>query len=107
MEKIDIEQEEIRIISKKLNKMVESMVNEKMNDNEELRYKSHYEAVMHELTRELESANQMIDDYKENGFTLNALEMEGYRRGLTTMINEFRNWEKYLREERLLNLGIE
>jgi hypothetical protein len=49
----------------------------------------------------------MIDDYKENGFTLNALEMEGYRRGLTTMINEFRNWEKYLREERLLNLGIE
>jgi soluble cytochrome b562 len=107
MEKIDIEQEEIRIIAKKLNKMVESMVNEKFNDNEELRYKKHYEAVMHELNRELESANQMIDDYKENGFTLNALEMEGYRRGLTTMINEFKDWEKYLREERLLNLGIE
>jgi|LauGreDrversion4_2_1035121.scaffolds.fasta_scaffold16436_6 soluble cytochrome b562 len=107
MEKIDIEQEEIRIIAKKLNKMVESMVNEKFNDNEELRYKKHYEAVMHELNRELESANQMIDDYKENGFTLNALEMEGYRRGLTTMINEFNDWEKYLREERLLNLGIE
>jgi soluble cytochrome b562 len=107
MEKIDIEQEEIRIIAKKLNKMVESMVNEKFNDNEELRYKKHYEAVMHELNQELESANQMIDDYKENGFTLNALEMEGYRRGLTTMINEFKDWEKYLREERLLNLGIE
>lgn len=107
MEKINIEQEEIRIISKKLNQMVESMVNEKLNDNEELRYKSHYEAVMQELNRELESANQTIDDYKENGFTLNALEMEGYRRGLTTMINEFRDWEKYLREERLINLGIE
>lgn len=107
MEKINIEQEEIRIIAKKLNQMVESMVNEKLNDNEELRYKNHYEAVMHELNRELESANQMIDDYKENGFTLNALEMEGYRRGLTTMINEFKDWEKYLREERLLNLGIE
>jgi soluble cytochrome b562 len=107
MEKINIEQEEIRIISKKLNQMVESMVNEKLNDNEELRYKSHYEAVMQELNRELESANQTIDDYKENGFTLNALEMEGYRRGLTTMINEFKDWEKYLREERLLNLGIE
>ncbi len=107
MKKLDIEQEEIRIISKKLNQMVESMVNEKLNDNEELRYKSHYEAVMHELNRELESANQMIDDYKENGFTLNALEMEGYRRGLTTMINEFKDWEKYIREERLLNLGIE
>ena len=106
MEKI-IEQEEIRIISKKLNQMVESMVKEKLNDNEELRYKSHYEAVMDELNRELESANQMIDDYKENGFTLNALEMEGYRRGLTTMINEFKGWEKYLREERLLNLGVE
>lgn len=106
MEKI-IEQEEIRIISKKLNQMVESMVKEKLNDNEELRYKNHYEAVMDELNRELESANQMIDDYKENGFTLNALEMEGYRRGLTTMINEFKDWEKYLREERLLNLGIE
>ena len=107
MEKINIEQEEIRIIAKKLNQMVESMVNEKLNDNEELRYKKHYEAVMHELNRELESANQTIDDYKENGFTLNALEMEGYRRGLTTMINEFKDWEKYLREERLLNLGIE
>lgn len=107
MEKINIEQEEIRIISKKLNKMVESMVNEKLNDSEELRYKSHYEAVMDQLNRELESANQTIDDYKENGFTLNALEMEGYRRGLTTMINEFKDWEKYLREERLLNLGIE
>jgi soluble cytochrome b562 len=107
MEKINIEQEEIRIISKKLNQMVESMVNEKLNDNEELRYKSHYEAVMDQLNRELESANQTIDDYKENGFTLNALEMEGYRRGLTTMINEFKDWEKYLREERLLNLGIE
>lgn len=107
MEKIKIEQEEIRIISKKLNQMVDSMVKEKLNDNEELRYKSHYEAVMQELNRELESANQMIDDYKENGFTLNALEMEGYRRGLTTMINEFKDWEKYLREERLLNLGIE
>ena len=87
--------------------MVESMVNEKLNDNEELRYKNHYEAVMHELNRELESTNQTIDDYKENGFTLNALEMEGYRRGLTTMLNEFKNWEKYLREERLINLGIE
>jgi soluble cytochrome b562 len=107
MEKINIEQEEIRIIAKKLNQMVESMVNEKLNDNEELRYKSHYEAVMDQLNRELESANQTIDDYKENGFTLNALEMEGYRRGLTTMINEFKDWEKYLREERLLNLGIE
>jgi soluble cytochrome b562 len=107
MEKINIEQEEIRIISKKLNQMVESMVNEKLNDNEELRYKSHYEAVMDQLNRELESANQTIDDYKENGFTLNALEMEGYRRGLTTMINEFKDWEKYLREERLINLGIE
>ena len=107
MEKINIEQEEIRIIAKKLNQMVESMVNEKLNDNEELRYKNHYEAVMHELNRELESTNQTIDDYKENGFTLNALEMEGYRRGLTTMINEFRDWEKYLREERLINLGIE
>lgn len=107
MEKIKIEQEEIRIISKKLNQMVESMVNEKLNDNEELRYKSHYEAVMDQLNRELESANQTIDDYKENGFTLNALEMEGYRRGLTTMINEFKDWEKYLREERLINLGIE
>jgi soluble cytochrome b562 len=107
MEKINIEQEEIRIIAKKLNQMVESMVNEKLNDNEELRYKNHYEAVMHELNRELESTNQMIDDYKENGFTLNALEMEGYRRGLTTMLNEFKDWEKYLREERLINLGIE
>lgn len=107
MEKIKIEQEEIRIISKKLNQMVESMVNEKLNDNEELRYKSHYEAVMDQLNRELESANQTIDDYKENGFTLNALEMEGYRRGLTTMLNEFKDWEKYLREERLINLGIE
>ena len=73
MEKINIEQEEIRIIAKKLNQMVESMVNEKLNDNEELRYKSHYEAVMHELNRELESTNQTIDDYKENGFTLNAI----------------------------------
>ena len=107
MEKINIEQEEIRIIAKKLNQMVESMVNEKLNDNEELRYKSHYEAVMDQLNRELESANQTIDDYKENGFTLNALEMEGYRRGLTTMLNEFKDWEKYLREERLINLGIE
>ena len=107
MEKINIEQEEIRIIAKKLNQMVESMVNEKLNDNEELRYKSHYEAVMDQLNRELESANQTIDNYKENDFTLNALEMEGYRRGLTTMINEFKDWEKYLREERLLNLGIE
>jgi len=107
MEKIDIEQEEIRIISKKLNKMVESMVNEKMNANEELRYKSHYESVIDHLERELETANHCIEDFKENGFTMNAIEMEGYRRGLTTMINEFRSWEKYLREERLLNLGIE
>ena len=98
---------EILEIASELNSLVNKKVKEKLNDNEELRYKSHYEAVMHELNRELESANQMIDDYKENGFTLNALEMEGYRRGLTTMINEFKDWEKYLREERLLNLGIE
>lgn len=98
---------EILEIAKSLNSLVDQKVKEKLNDNEELRYKSHCEAVMHELNRELESANQMIDDYKENGFTLNALEMEGYRRGLTTMLNEFKDWEKYLREERLLNLGIE
>lgn len=98
---------EILEIASELNSLVNKKLKEKLNDNEELRYKSHYEAVMHELNRELESANQMIDDYKENGFTLNALEMEGYRRGLTTMINEFKDWEKYLREERLLNLSIE
>lgn len=102
----EIDDETFRM-ARQLNVLIDNKVNEKLNHNEELRYKSHYEAVMDQLNRELESANQIIDDYKENGFTLNALEMEGYRRGLTTMINEFKDWEKYLREERLLNLGIE
>ena len=102
----EIDDETFRM-ARELNVLIDKKVKEKLSDNEELRYKSHYEAVMDELNRELESANQTIDDYKENGFTLNALEMEGYRRGLTTMINEFKDWEKYIREERLLNLGIE
>jgi len=102
----EIDDETFRM-ARELNVLIDKKVKEKLRDNEELRYKSHYEAVMDELNRELESANQTIDDYKENGFTLNALEMEGYRRGLTTMINEFKDWEKYIREERLLNLGIE
>lgn len=100
-------QNEIESIARQLKQIVDANVSDRLYNIEELSYKNHYESVMSELESQLEAANETIEDYKEGGLTINAVEMEGFRRGLTTMINEFRNWEKYIRQDRLDQLGIE
>ena len=101
------EQTEITQIARQLKHIIDENVRDRLYNVEELSYKNHYESVMSELESQLKVANEIIEDYKEGGLTINAVEMEGFRRGLTTMINEFRDWEKYIRQDRLDQLGIE
>jgi hypothetical protein len=50
---------------------------------------------MSELESELKYTNEIIEDFQETNLTFNVIEQEGYKRCLTTMINRFRDFEKY------------
>ena len=64
-------------------------------ENNETKWKNQYENVMNELEGELKYTNEIIEEFKESKLSVNVIEQEGYRRCLKTMINKFRDFEKY------------
>ncbi len=80
-------------ISKELIKMIDNKVS--IIENNDQKFKTHYESVMDELESELKFTSELIEDFKEGGLTINAVEQEGYLRCLKTMVNRFRDWEKF------------
>lgn len=64
-------------------------------ENNGTKWKNQYENVMNELEGELKYTNAIIEEFKESKLSVNVIEQEGYRRCLETMINKFRDFEKY------------
>ena len=56
-------------------------------------WKEYYESIINELKSEVESTKDIIKDYAEESLTVNRIEMEGYLRGLITMIDRFDGWK--------------
>ena len=84
---------DLKEIAKKVQKLIDFEVsNIERNEN---KWKNQYENVMSELESELKYTNEIIEDFQESKLSINIIEQEGYKRCLTTMINRFRDFEKY------------
>lgn len=51
---------------------------------------------MEELEFEMKNTESLIEDYTNAKLPFNKIEQEGYMRCLITMVNRFRDWERYL-----------
>ena len=49
---------------------------------------------MSELESEIRNTEEIIEDFKESKLSVNVIE-EGYLRCLKTMVNRFRDWERW------------
>lgn len=83
----------VRSADSELQKMINYEVSK--IENNETKWKNQYENVMSELESELKYTNEIIEDFQESKLTINIIEQEGYKRCLTTMLNRFRDFEKY------------
>lgn len=83
--------QEVKQIAEKLHEYIQREVQKekgKLTDNGELVTKTQIIKWLQEERMFLEEpTKQTLQDYKENGFELNALEMEGFLRGVTTVYN--------------------
>lgn len=83
---------EIKQIAEKLHEYIQKEVQkekEKLTDNGELVTKTQIIEWLQEERKFLEEpTKQILQDYKATQFDLNALEMEGFLRGVTTVYNE-------------------
>ena len=81
-------------IAKQIAELINNKVSQLKRDDE--KWKTHYNDVMEELESEIKSTEEFIKDFSESKLTINAIEQEGYLRGLKTMVNRFRSDEFYL-----------
>lgn len=84
-------------ITTKINNFIQSEI--ASFTDEDTKWKQHYDSVMENLKYEMEQVKAVIADYKEDNFTVNVIETEGYLRGITTMYNQFKDWEKYVEDK--------
>ena len=80
-------------VAKQLTELINRNVNSLKLDDE--KWKNQYNSVMEELEIEIKSTEELIEDFTESKLTFNKIEQEGYLRCLSTMVNRFRDWEKY------------
>ena len=72
---------------------IENKVNDVNNDDQ--KWKEYYDSVIEELESEIVRTKEAIKEYSEDNLTVNRIEMEGYLRGLITMLNQFERWMSY------------
>lgn len=87
-------EERIEKISEKLLSIIDSEVIKIQNDDQ--KWKNHYDNIMFTLDSEIEYTNDLIADYSESKLTFNKIEQEGYLRCLKTMVSRFREYERHL-----------
>lgn len=80
-------------VAKQLAVLINRNVNSLKLDDE--KWKNQYNYVMEELEIEIRDTEELIEDFTESKLTFNKIEQEGYLRCLRTMVNRFRDWEKY------------
>lgn len=85
------------ITQEEIAKQIADLINEnveRLNHNDK-KYKNLYETIMEDLESEIRYTEELIEDFTESKLTINKIEQEGYLRCLKTMVNRFRDWEKY------------
>jgi hypothetical protein len=85
---------EISDIAKEIKHLIDQNVSKIKHDDQ--KWKNHYDSVMEELESEIETAEVVIEDFKESKLSINLIEQEGYLRCLRTMVNRFRHYENHL-----------
>jgi len=85
---------EISDIAKEIKHLIDQNVSKIKHDDQ--KWKNHYDSVMEELESEIETAEVVIEDFKESKLSINLIEQEGYLRCLRTMVNRFRHYEHHL-----------
>jgi len=88
----------MEITEKEIAKQLAELINKNVNklNNDDQKYKNHYESVMEELEYEIKQAELVIEDYTDAKLTFNKIEQEGYLRCLKTIVNKFRDIENYI-----------
>lgn len=80
-------------VAKQIAELINKNVNQLKHDDE--KWKNQYESVMLELESEIRNTEEIIEDFKESKLSVNVIEQEGYLRCLKTMVNRFRDWERW------------
>ena len=85
------EKEEVLEIARNIESYIQREVNKQVTDDHT--WREHYRTVIDEIEDDLVHTNETIDSYKENRLVVNAIELEGYKRALVTILKCFRSWE--------------
>ena len=88
--------EEIQDIAEKINQLVKMEVQDKLSTSTDWKYEY---LILSDLIEELkEEGEELLEDYKESGLTVNSVEAEGFLRCAMTLYNRVKLHEK-MREE--------
>jgi alanine dehydrogenase len=90
-----------KITEKQIAKDLAELINSKVRqlEDSDQKWKELYSDAIYELERQMSNARDAIKYYKESNLTINAVEQEGYLRGMITMLNYF----KFLQEQFIEN----
>jgi uncharacterized membrane protein YgaE (UPF0421/DUF939 family) len=80
-------------IAKQIAELINKNVNQLKHDDE--KWKNQYDSVLQELESEIKSTEELLEDFTESKLSINLIEQEGYLRCLRTMVNRFRDWERW------------
>lgn len=80
-------------IAKQITELINKNVNQLKHDGQ--KWKNQYDVVMEELESEIKITEETIEDFTESKLQFNKIEQEGYLRCLRTMVNRFRDWERW------------
>lgn len=91
---------DVEEIASLINEIIEHKVEKKRNKVDvSWIWEKHYKAMMDELEYEIGHTDDLIEDFKESKLPINAVEQEGYKRCLMTLVNRFKSWESDVRAE--------
>ena len=80
-------------ITRDISHYIETKVNDINHDDQ--KWKNYYDSIIVELESEMVRTKEVIKEYSDDNLTVNRIEMEGYLRGLITMLNQFERYLSY------------
>lgn len=86
-----------QITEKEVARQITDLINKNVNQlkHDDQKWKSQYDSVIEELESEIKQTEELIEDFTESNLSFNKIEQEGYLRCLRTMVNRFRDWERW------------
>ena len=86
-----------KITEKEVARQITELINKNVNQlkNDDQKWKNQYDAVLEDLESEIKSTEELIEDFTESKLSINIFEQEGYLRCLKTMVNRFRDLERW------------